>query len=142
MAKTEAPPIYVMRRGKVLIPELNFDLEMIEAIPEGERIRVDVRTGRSPSKLRFYFQLLKKLVDATGCAQSKEALHQVVKLETGHTNPVRLPSGMTVLVPSSVAFDKMTEAAFDEFLERAIEWIGTNFQLTPEQLMGGVNEAA
>jgi hypothetical protein len=135
MAKTEHAPIYVQRRGDTLIPEMQADAEMIRKMKTGERIRIDIRTGRSPSRLRFYWQLLNRLVEATDCAPNSEALHSVIKLDLGHATPVRLRNGMTVLVPSSVAFDKMTEEDFANFLERAIEWIGANYGVTPDQLM-------
>lgn len=135
MAKTEHPPIYVMRRGDTLVPEMQADAEMIRKMQPGERIRVDLRTGRSPSRLRFYWQLLNRLVEATDCAPNSEALHSVIKLDLGHATPVRLKNGYTVLVPSSIAFDKMTEEDFAAYLERAIEWIASNYGVTPDELM-------
>jgi len=142
MSKTEHPPIYVIRRGDVLQPEMQADAEMIRKMKPGERIRVDLRTGRSPSRLRFYWQLLNRLIEATDCCPNVEALHSVIKLDLGHATPVRLRNGMTVLVPSSIAFDKMTEESFAEYLERAIEWIGSNFGVTPDQLMNRGEKAA
>lgn len=142
MSKTEHPPIYVLRRGDTLVPEMQADAEMIRKMKPGERIRVDLRTGRSPSRLRFYWQLLNRLIEATDCAPNSEALHSVIKLDLGHVTPVRLRNGMTVLVPSSIAFDKMSEESFAEYLERAIEWIGANYGVTPDQLMNRGEKAA
>jgi hypothetical protein len=138
---TENPPIYVIRRGDVLQPEMQADAEMIRKMKPGERIRVDLRTGRSPARLRFYWQLLNRLRDATDCAPNSEALHEAIKLDLGHATPIRLRNGMTVLVPSSIAFDKMTEESFAEYLERAIRWIGENYHVTPEELMNGKHAA-
>lgn len=135
MAKTETAPIYVIRYGDKLVGEMQADRDAIERFKSGERIRVDMRTGRSPARLRFYWQLLNRLIDATDCAPNSEALHSVIKLDLGHATPVRLRNGMTVLVPSSIAFDKMTEQDFETYLNRAIEWIGQSFGVTPEQLM-------
>ena len=142
MSKTENAPIYVIRRGDVLHPEMQADAEMIRKMKPGERIRVDLRTGRSPSRLRFYWQLLNRLIEATDCCANSEALHAVIKLDLGHATPVRLRNGMTVLVPSSIAFDKMTEESFAEYLERAIEWMGKHFGVTPDQLMNRGEKAA
>ena len=137
MAKKEKPEIYVQRVGNRLVPEFAMDEEAIMRFPSGQRIRVDLRTGRSPSRLRLYWQILDKLVDATGCSPNSDALHDAIKLELGFGTPVRMPSGLTILVPRSVAFERMKEEDFIPYFNRAIEWIATNYGVTPEQLMNG-----
>lgn len=132
MAKSEAPVIYVQRRGSALIPEMAMDKDLIERLDIGKRIKITISEGRSPDKLRFYWAFLGRVVKATGCAPSPEALHSLVKLETGHTTPIKL-KGYTVLVPASVAFHRMSEAEFSDFLQAAIEFIAGAFGVTPEQ---------
>lgn len=129
----EHPPIYVMRQGDFLRPEYEADAEWIRRHPTGTRIKVSLHTGRSPARLGFYWSMLSRLVRATDCAPTPEALHEAIKLELGFVQRVRV-KGMTVLVPGSVAFGKMTEAEFGEYLERAIEWIAANYGVTPDQL--------
>ena len=141
MAKSEAPPIWVRRHDDKLVGEFAMDREAISRFNAGDRIKLTLHTGRSPKRLRFYWQLLGKLVAATDCAPNAEALHSVIKLDLGYATPVRLKSGMTVLVPGSIAFDRMTEQEFQNFLDRAIEWIGKSFGLTPEEIMNGENAA-
>lgn len=138
MAKsTEAPPIYVQRQGDKLAGEMQMDRDAIARFNAGDRIKVTLHTGRSPSRLRFYWQMLGKLVAATDCAPNAEALHSVIKLDLGYAMPVRLKNGMTVLVPGSIAFDRMTEEEFGNFLERAIAWIAQNYGVTSEEIMNG-----
>lgn len=135
MAKPETPDIYVMRSGDVLIGEYAQDREWIAALPRNERIRVTLRTGRSPRKLRWYWSYLGKVVSATGCTPTTEALHSLVKMETGHTTPI-IYRGLHVNVPASIAFDRMTEQEFNVFLESAIEYISRTFGITPEMAFG------
>lgn len=135
MAKTEHPPIYVIRRGDTLQPEMQADAEMIRKMKSGERIRVDLRTGRSPAKLRLYWSFLAKVIEATGAAPSAEALHELVKLETGFTTPIKV-KGYTVLVPRSIAFGAMSEQEFDLFLTNSFAFIAETFGVTPEQAFG------
>lgn len=137
MAKSEAPPIFVHRQGDKLAGEMQLDRDAIARFTAGDRIKITMHTGRSPSRLRFYWQFLGKLVGATDCAPNAEALHSVIKLDLGYATPVRLKNGMTVLVPGSIAFDRMTEQEFGNFLDRAIAWIGTNYGVTPEEIMNG-----
>ena len=50
---SETAPIYVVRYGSNLVGEMAADRERIAEIKEGERVRIDVRTERIPSRLRF-----------------------------------------------------------------------------------------
>jgi len=134
MAKNENPPIYVIRNGDRLVGEMEMDREEIRRFAEGDRIRVDLRTGRVPSRLRFYFAFLNQVVKATGCAPNKEILHEAVKLGAGFTNDVKF-RGFIVKVPSSIAFENMDEATFGEFLREALAFIASEFGVTPEDVM-------
>lgn len=122
MSKSEQPPIYVIRRGSQLIPEMTTDKDLIERLPVGTRIKVMVTEGRSPAKLRLYWAYLGRVVKACQCAPSPEALHDVIKLHTGFVTPVMV-NGFTVAVPKSISFAKMTEAEFDDFLRTAEKWV-------------------
>lgn len=133
MAKNENPPLYMLKRGSSLIPEMSVDAELLSRLPTNERIKVMTHTGRSPRRLRFYWAFLGRVVKATGCAPTPEALHSLIKLETGHTTPIKL-KGYTVLVPASISFANMTEPEFETFLEGAIEFVARSFGITPEQV--------
>ena len=122
MSKSEQPPIYVLRRGSSLIPEMTTDKDLIERLPVGTRIKVMVTEGRSPAKLRLYWAYLGRVVKACQCAPSPEALHDVIKLHTGFVVPVMV-KGFTVAVPKSISFAKMTESEFDDFLRTAEKWV-------------------
>ncbi|QIG75032.1 hypothetical protein EVC14_034 [Rhizobium phage RHph_I3_18] len=135
MAKksSENPPCYVLRDGDRLIGEMEMDREMIRQFPAGQRIRVELRTGRVPSRLRFYWAFLRKVVEATNCAPNEKVLHQLVKLRTGHTDDV-IMGGYIVKVPASVAFENMDEPTFQHFLLTALDFIGGEFGITPEDV--------
>ena len=135
MSKSEQPPIYVLRRGSSLIPEMTTDKDLIERLPVGTRIKVMVTEGRSPAKLRLYWAYLGRVVKACQCAPSPEALHDVIKLETGFTTPVRV-KGYTVLVPRSISFSSMSETEFSEFFENAVRFIAETYGITPEEAFG------
>ncbi|MEI3803121.1 hypothetical protein V6R85_01245 [Agrobacterium sp. CCNWLW32] len=130
--KTENPPVYCLRRGDTLIGEMEADREWIRQQPHDMRIKVELRTGRSPQRLRFYWAFLGKVVKATECAPTAESLHALVKMETGFTTPIKV-KGYTVLVPASVSFGSMSEPQFEQFLENAIRFIAETFGVTPEQ---------
>ena len=131
MAKKETAPIYVMRFGEGLYGELVQDEKRIALFPQGQRIRVDMRTGRVPSRLKAYWVFLDKVVEATGCAPNAEALHETIKLLTGFTTPVMV-KGMTVLVPRSISFNSMSEEEFGVFFDNAVKWIAETYGIVKE----------
>lgn len=133
MAKksNESPPIYCVRYGSNLVGEMAADRERIAELKEGERIRVDVRTGRIPSRLRFYWAFLHQVVSATECCPTAESLHETIKLCTGFTTPV-LVKNMTVMVPRSISFSSMSEEDFSKFLEAALRFVAENYGVSPE----------
>lgn len=133
--RREKAPLYVQRKGIYLVPEMNMDAEIISNLPFNTRFRVTIESARSPKKLRFYWSFLKKVVDATGCASSAEALHNTIKLECGYTEPVKV-RGLTILVPASISFEAMSEDEFTTFLADALLYVATNFGITPEDVFG------
>jgi hypothetical protein len=133
--KSEAPPIWVERKGAGLWPCMQLDADEIAKFPIGQKIKVKLHTGRVPKRLRFYRSFLSKVVAATDCAPNSDALHEAVKLNTGFVTPV-LIKGYHVNVPRSVAFDKMTEQEFGEFLTAALKWIAESYGITPEDAFG------
>lgn len=132
---TETPSIYCVRYGSNLVGEMAADRERIAEIKEGERVRIDVRTGRVPSRLRFYWSFIREVRKATGCAPTDKALHNAVKLETGFTEDVVF-RGYKIKVPASVSFEAMDEQTFGHFLNEAIAFIAREYGITPEQVFG------
>jgi hypothetical protein len=128
--KAETCPIYLIRTGDKLMGEMEMDRDAVRRFPAGERIRVDVRTGRVPSRLRFYWAFLHQVVKATECCPTAEALHELVKLETGYTDKVRV-RGHIILVPRSISFSAMAEEEFTTFLANAERFIAETFGISP-----------
>lgn len=130
MAK-EKEEFWLVRKGNALVPEFHGDLDRIQAIPQGQRVRVEIKQGRSLPRLKLYWRMLSYVRDATDCAPTSEYLHSAVKLELGFGTPVKLRNGMMVLVPSSIAFDKMDEPTFTDFFNRASEYLAATYGMDP-----------
>jgi hypothetical protein len=130
---SESPSIYVVRYGSNLVGEMAADRERIAEIKEGERVRVDVRTGRVPKRLRFYFAFIREVRLATGCAPTDKAFHSLIKLHTGFTEDV-IFGGYVVKVPASVAFEAMDEQTFGAFLQEALAFIAREYGIVPEDV--------
>lgn len=134
MAKKPEKPVYsFLRKGNCLVPEAGYDLRALDGIANGQRVRIDIREWRNSGRLRAYWSMLHDAVEATGKTISAEKLHEVIKLETGLVDLIRLPTGMTVAIPASVAFDKMDEPQFIAFFQAAEEWLARVYGFVSER---------
>jgi hypothetical protein len=133
MSKRRDRPIFsFIRKGNGLFPEMGYDLRALDGVANGQRVRVEIKQWRNVDRLRAYWAMLHDVVAATDCAVSAEKLHEVLKLETGCVDLVRLPSGMTVAIPASIALERMSEPEFIEFFKRAEEWLARTYGYVPE----------
>jgi hypothetical protein len=126
MAKKPEKPVYAfIRRGRTLVPEMDYDAHALDGVAEGQRVKVDVKQWRNLDRLRAYWATLQDCVDATGCAPSKEALDAYIRPAVGFVDAIRLQSGHFVGVgrpintrecdePEMIAFFMSVEAKLAE----------------------------
>lgn len=131
--KPEKPVFAFVRRGNALVPEMAFDARALEGIAQGERVRFEIRQWRNVDRHRAYWAMLSDVIAATECALSPERLHEVIKLETGVVEFVRLPNGMKVALPGSISFDKMAEREFVAFFQAAERWLAETYGYVNER---------
>jgi len=131
MAKKPEKPVYAfIRQGNALVPELEFDQRALAGIENGQRVRVEIKEFRSAPRLRAYWAMLHDVVAATECAPSAERLHEAMKLELGIVDLVKV-GHMTVAIPGSIAFDKMTEAEMVEWFRIAERFLAEKYGYEP-----------
>lgn len=127
MAKKPEKPVYAfIRRGDALVPELQVDCRALDGIAQGQRVRIEVKEFRSLPRLRAYWSMLHDVVAATECAASAERLHEAMKLELGIVDLVKVGT-MTVAIPGSIAFDKMSESEMTEYFQIAEKWLAEKY---------------
>ncbi len=133
MAKKPEKSVYAfIRKGNVLVPELDYDLRALDGVANGQRVRIEVKEWRNLDRLRAYWSMLHDCIAATGANLSAERLHEVVKLETGLVDLIGLPNGMKVAIPASISFDKMSEPEFIAFFQSAEEFLARVYGYAPE----------
>lgn len=133
MAKRPDKPVYAfIRRGNALVPDMEFDGRALEGIAQGQRVKIEIKEWRNLDRHRAYWAMLHEVVAATECALSPERLHDVIKLEAGLIEHVRLPNGFMVALPGSIAFDKVSEAEFIAFFKAAERWLAETYGYASE----------
>lgn len=109
-----------------LVPEDDRALASLRGVRIGESVAVEVSKPRNIKLLRLYWAMVGKIANAVDVPD--RAIDHILKIETGHTTPVKRASGEVVLVPGSIAFANMKEPEFKEFFERccrviSAEWL-------------------
>lgn len=127
MSKKEKPVYGFVRKGNALVPASSYDLAALDGIAHGEMVKVDITQFRNNARLRAYFAMLREVINACGLAYTSEKLHELLKLQNGVIEPVTLPSGLTVALPGSISFDKMSEADFQSFFKKAEKWLAETY---------------
>ncbi len=112
---TEKPALYVHRMGDRLLPEAPLDAELLRDYDAGKRLKCVLTMPRNVDRLRYYFACLGLILDNMDNAPTKATLHDAIKVRLGYTQVVNGVGGPIVL-PASVAFDKMSEDDFKGYL--------------------------
>lgn len=127
-------PIRFTKHGRALYPYGAADHDTLAAIPEGETVEIIIKQRRSLPQLQAYWSMLARVVEATDAFPSAEKLHEAVKMDLGYFTPMKLLNGDVVLVPDSVAFNKMTAPDFRAYFAKAEKLIAEKFHIDVREL--------
>jgi len=135
MAKKPDRPVYAfVRKGNALYPAMEMDAHALDGVAQGQSVRVEIKEWRNMDRLRAYWAMLHDVVAATGANRlTAERLHEVLKLHNGCVDVVMLPNGQPVAIPSSIALDRMSEAEFIAFFEKATQWLAETYGYVSER---------
>ncbi len=134
MSKREKPVYGFVRKGNSLVPAMEFDMAALDGVAQGELVNIEIKQFRNTSRLRAYFAILREVINACDLPYTKEKLHEILKLQNGVIDPVTLPSGLTIAIPGSISFDKMSEAEFQSFFKKAEKWLAETYGYVREEI--------
>ena len=124
--KRDRAPVYMVRKGHTLVPQMDMDDEQIVAIPEGGVVRVEIKSTRNLDRLRAYWAMLHECVEATGCQPTKEILHKEIKLANGFVDQF-IFKGLMVTQVSSIACEEMEEDEMVRFFNEATRYLAEEY---------------
>jgi hypothetical protein len=128
-------PILMQRVGSALRPCAALDEDALRAFPAGKPLRVKLTSPRNVRRHRLYWAMLKLIAENLDPSPTVETLHEAIKFRLGYTRTIRFASGEMVEIAASIAFDKMDEPTFGEFLARFKDLLATS-------ILPGVNSDA
>lgn len=135
MAKKPEKPVYAfVRRGNFLAPEMDYDLQALDGIAQGQKVRLEIKQWRNLDRLKAYWATLQDCIDATGCAPSKEALDAYIRPAVRFVDTIRLANGYLVGVPRAINTRQCDEPEMIAFFNAATELLAREFgYVAPER---------
>jgi hypothetical protein len=130
-----------IRRDKTLVSSDFAAEEFLAGIKNGREVVVSVRLARSPQHHRWFFSLLRKVVDNTDNLWGDEDdLLDDLKFAVGHVRRrVNLLTGEVYMVAKSINFSSMGEDKFRRFRDRCLFVIQRSTGIDPVELMQEVD---
>lgn len=123
-----------------LVPADSWSEEKFGEAPIGTRFAVKSTTSRSTEQLGLYWSVLKEVCNATDAYPTAQHLHAAIMEDLGYRHLVTLFSGEVKWERDSAAFDKMTQAEFNVYFEKAIarmnEFFGYDVLSAYEEMRG------
>jgi len=123
------------RRGNHLVPSDLAAQEMVQSLPEGKAVLMDMRRPRSPRNHAHLFALLKVACEQLEGYPDTETLLDALKIATHLTRPVTLATGEIVWIPKSINWAAMPEDEFKRWKARALYVLGQLLGVDPQQLL-------
>jgi hypothetical protein len=112
---------------------MEYDLQALFGVAEGQRVRVEVKQWRRLSRLRAYWATLHDCVQATGCAPHKEALDAYLRPAVGHCDFIRMPNGSFQAIPRAINTKDCDEPEMISYFLAVEERLAKDFGFVSER---------
>lgn len=124
-------------RGTTLIASDFAADEFMGSLKQGAEIIVSTRKARSPQHHRWFFSMLRKVVENTdGRWVNEDDLLDDLKLATKHIRKrINGITGEAIIEPKSINFANLDEYAFRDFVKLCCGAIAVATGIDPETLM-------
>ena len=133
--------ICLKRVAGALVPADYHADDIVHGIPEGGEVLASLRRARNPKFHRWFFALLRKVIDNTDNRWvTEEQLLYALKMEIGHCEPTPALTGEVLLQPKSINFASMDELKFKSFVALCLDAIHLELGIDPDLLMDEVNQ--
>lgn len=132
--------VCMKRVDGALVPVDFHGDDILHDIPENGEVMVTLRRARNPKFHRWFFALLRKVIDNTDNRwKNEDELLYALKIEVGHCEPTPAMTGEVLLQPRSINFAAMDEIKFKLFVTRCLDAIHLNLGIDPDRLMEEIN---
>jgi NAD-dependent DNA ligase len=124
--------VILMKRGKTLVASDDESADALAKIKEGKQVTAEIKRSRNPQMHRLYFALVRLVFDNLPEEMAKryptqDQLHNAMKVSAGIYTPFTLADGREGLIPGSISFEKMDQAAFEAFWAKVCDAVEKYF---------------
>lgn len=124
-------------RGRIA-PVSAWDAELLAVEKQGQEFDLVRRSKRSRPHSSMYWAQLGLIVKATEAFPTAEHMHTWLKVKLGYVAPIIGPKGQIVgMSVDSASFDKMDQAAFNAFYEKAAQLIAQEMGIDMSTVVPG-----
>lgn len=117
-----------------LVPNCKDAEEWLKKTKLEQGVLIDPRRPRNVNHHRKLFALLNLAAENWPVDITTTALLGLIKIKTGHADPVQSADGTIHYIPRSINFESMDQQDFEPFYEMAIRLIALALNVDPEAL--------
>lgn len=113
---------------RALVPDNAMSAETLAKVRAGRTVHIVTETARNYDQLKLLWALAEKIHQNSERFDSREHVVEELKLNTGHVERkyIRVPGLKTPAFlewPASIAYESMTQAEFQTWLEKALAYV-------------------
>jgi hypothetical protein len=135
--------LVLRKQGHTLIAQDRLAIDDIETIKDGALVTCEVKRSRSIQHHRRFFALVRFCFEHQREPvryQTEEAMRAAITISAGHRTELYMADGSVAYMANSIAWDKMDQAAFNEFWRLACDAIKRHYVpgITDEHIRQGL----
>lgn len=135
-ARDKPPAPLVVKSANGIRPARSWDLEAIVSDPIGTEYELHRISKRKPKQHRTYWKALGLVVKSTDRWATSAHLHEELKLACGYYRVAKnLKTGQDLILPDSTAWDKMDQAEWQAYMDKAMEMLSKAVGFDPLQFL-------
>lgn len=116
-----------------LAPDNEVAQEAIRRIAVGDVVKIEIKRPRSLPWHRRYWALVSLV--ANNSSYTPEEAHELIKIRCGCTKIIKERNGNVIVLPDSIAFDRMDGIAWSQFWDRVVDYCAA-------ELLNGISSEA
>lgn len=132
--------VILRREGRTLVPADEDSLAALLAVKDGAEVIGIIRGARNIEQLKLFWALVGIVSESTDIP--KETIKRDVAIRLGFTDTWVDIDGRIHIEAQSIAVESMTQAAFDQFFNRAVNEMAGWINADHKDLLRRFNELA